>query len=154
MTATSTDTYHDIEPYMLEGTDSVSARCLTHMTTTTERWPDFRGAGRGFVCDEGKGLRFVTEFHGDDIDVTPRMVDLSGLCRIIRSDAEASAYGQEYGHTKAWLWCGDGKTSALTISVARAAEFDEDQWATQTWRIARHSGRVIAEVPVLIDGRA
>jgi hypothetical protein len=151
----TTATYHDIEPCPVEGTKMASARCLTHGTTTTEQWPDMGQAARGFRCDDGRNLRFVTEFTADDPDPDPPVMrDLSGLARAVRSDAEAHAYGQDYGHTSAWMWHGGGRAEPLTIALASATGFGADDYATQTWQVTGEDGRVILEVTVPIDGRA
>lgn len=151
---TTTETYHDIEPFAITDVDGrASARCLTHMTSTTEKWGTFGAAAREFICDE-QDQRFVTEFHGADIDVTPAMHDLSGLARAIRSDAESNAYGQSYGYTEAWLWHPGGRTEPLTIKLGLMTGFNEDDWATQEWAVHGEDGRLITTVPVRIDGRA
>ena len=85
---TATATYHDIEPYAVERNGMASARCLTHLTATAEQWPTMSQAARGFCCDEGRNLRFITEFSGEDLDLIPVMRDLPGLARTIRSDAQ------------------------------------------------------------------
>jgi hypothetical protein len=152
MTTTVTD--HDIEPYLVEGTKMASARCLTHGTTTLEQWPDMGQAARGFCCDGGLNFRFVAEFTADDLDLDPPVMrDLSGLARAVRSDAEARAYGQDFGHTSAWLWHGAGRVEPLRIALARATGFNADDYATQTWQVRGDGGRLILEVPVRIDGR-
>ena len=153
MTTTSA-TYHDVEPYAVEGNGMASARCLTHLTATTEQWPTMSGAAHGFRCDEGRNLRFITEFSGEDLDVIPIMRDLSGLARTIRSDAEARTYTGEDGQTSAWLWHAGGRIEALTITLAGSTGFGEDDYATQTWTVTGEDGRVILSVPVRIDGRA
>ena len=82
------------------------------------------------------------------------MRDLPGLARTIRSDAEAHAQMQEYGHTSAWPWRGGGHVEPLTITLDRMTEFGEDDYATQTWKVTGEDGRVILSLPVRIDGRA
>ncbi len=151
---TATATYHDIEPYAVERNGMASARCLTHLTATAEQWPTMSQAARGFCCDEGRNLRFITEFSGEDLDLIPVMRDLPGLARTIRSDAEAHAQMQEYGHTSAWPWRGGGHVEPLTITLDRMTEFGEDDYATQTWKVTGEDGRVILSLPVRIDGRA
>lgn len=151
---TTTATYHDVEPYAVEGSGIASARCLTHQTTTTQQWPTMSQAGREFCCDEGRNLRFITEFHGDDIDVTPVMRDLSGLARTIRSDAEAKAYGQRYGETRAWLWLGGGRVEPVEITLDHMSRFDLNDYASQTWNVTGTDGRLIVSVRARIDGRA
>jgi len=151
-------TYHDIEPYAIEGSGMVSARCRTHSTATAEKWDTFPQAARGFMCDQA-GARFVTEFHGDDIEVIPVMRDLSGLARVLREDAEAAAYGEVYGATRAWQWHQGGHAEPLTITLcarsnAGQRSFGEDDYMVQTWRVTGEDGRVVTEVTVRIDGRS
>ena len=153
MTTTSA-TYHDVEPYAVEGNGMASARCLTHLTATTEQWPTMSGAAHGFRCDAGRNLRFITEFSGEDLDLIPVMRDLSGLAKTIRSDAEGHAYMQDHGHTSAWLWHAGGHIEALTIALAGSTGFDGDDYATESWTVIGEDGRVILSVPVRIDGRA
>jgi hypothetical protein len=152
-----TTTDHDIEPFAIEGNGMVSARCLIHGTDTREQWSTLSQAARGFFCDGGLDLRFVTEFHGedvDDVDVVPFMHDLSGLARKIHGDAEARAYGLCYGETLAWQWHPRGRVEPLVITLAGSTPFGEDDYGTQIWRVTGAAdGRVIVEVRVRIDGR-
>ena len=151
---TATATYHDIEPYTVKVNRMASARCLTHQTDTTEQWHDTRAAARGFVCDEGRSLRFIIETETDDTAPVPVMRDLTGLARAVRASAEIRAYCGYDSRTTAWLWLGDGQTERLEIALDRASEFDSDDYATETWTVTGADGRVIASVPVRIDGRA
>lgn len=82
---------HHVEVFPVEGTGWASARCLTHMTTTTEQWNTMGEAAREVRCDEGSNLQFITEFSGEGPDPVPVMRDLSGLTRAIRADADARA---------------------------------------------------------------
>jgi hypothetical protein len=151
---TMTATYHDVEPYAVEHSGMASARCLTHQTATAEQWPTMSQAARDFRCDEGRNLRFITEFSGEDLDLIPVMRDLSGLARTIRGDAEAHAQMQDHGHTSAWLWLGDGRVEPLEITLDHMSEFDLNDYASQTWKVSGADGRVIVSVRVRIDGRA
>ena len=151
---TSTTTRHDIQPYAVERDGMASARCYIHMTTTTERWATMGQAARGFICDEGHALRFITEFHGEDLMVTPVMRDLSSLARTIRQDMEDLSMGQVYGETRAWQWHGDGRAEALRVKLVSESAFDETDYAWQTWQVTGEDGRVVAEIPVRIDGRS
>jgi hypothetical protein len=150
----TTITGHDIDAFAIAPVGMASARCLIHKTDTREQWSTMSQAARDFVCDEGRNLRFITEFHGDDIDVIPVMCDLSGLARTIRSEKLAMAYGQWPGETFAWQWHPGGRAEPLVIALADSTPFNEDDYGTQTWRVTREDGRVIVEVPVRIDGRA
>jgi hypothetical protein len=159
MTATDVRTDHDIQPYAMPvdfggRVRGYSARCTVHNASTSETWGNWSQAGREFHCDGGKELRFVTEFRGDDIDTTPGLCDLSGLARIVRGDAEAHAYGQDYGTTRAWLWLGAGQVEEVAITLAWVRPFDLNDYATQCWQIARQDGTVLTEVHVRIDGRS
>jgi hypothetical protein len=154
MTTTETDTYHDIEPHAVRGNGMASARCRTHQAETAEQWPTMGEAARGFRCDGGLGLRFVTESSGDGTDPVAAMRDLSGLARVISADAEARAYAHDDARTSAWLWHSGGRVEALQITLDHMGEFDEDDYATQTWKVTGADGRDILTVPVRIDGRA
>lgn len=151
---TTTATYHDVEPYAVEGSGMASARCLTHQTTTTQQWPTMSQAGREFCCDGGRNLRFITEFSGEGPDPVPVMRDLSGLARAVRTDAEARAYANDDGHTTAWLWLGCGRVEQLEITLDHMSTFDLNDYASQTWNVAGADGRLIVSVRVRIDGRA
>jgi hypothetical protein len=117
MTTAGTD--HDIEPYVLSGSGKATARCLTHQTDTREQWHDLAAAGRGFVCDEGRALRFIIETAtgADGIASVPVMRDLSGLARMVRAAIEAHAYTNDDMLTAAWLWLGRARVEALNITL-------------------------------------
>ncbi len=155
-----TDTYHNIETYAVEGAGMFSARCKAHDAATAERWPTARQAARGFFCDEGRNLRFITVFTGESLDMIPGMCDLSGLARTIRADAEAHAQMQKIGQTSAWLWGGEGHLMPLVISLDPAAQttpFGADDWlhryVTQRWNVTTEDGTVILSVPDLPENR-
>jgi hypothetical protein len=147
-------TYHDIEPYVVKFSGKASARCLTHQVVTTEQWHDMAAAGRGFACDEGRGLRFITEAGDGDGAPIPVMRDLSGMARMVRADAEGRAYTGDDAHTRAWLWLGAGRVEPLEITLHNVTPFDLNDYATQTWTVTGEDGRLIVSFPVRIDGRA
>jgi hypothetical protein len=151
---TATDTYHDIEPYAVQGSGRASARCRTHGTDTAEQWPDMSAAGRGFRCDEGRGWRFITETETDDGPAVPVMRDLSGLARVVRGDAEQRAYCGSDMCTSAWLWLGGGKLEQLAILLDSATGYDDSDYAYETWAVTGADGRLVTAVRVRIDGRS
>jgi hypothetical protein len=151
---TAAETYHDIEPYVLSGHGKATARCLTHQTVTSEQWHDLAAAGRGFTCDEGRNLRFITETSTDNARPVPVMRDLSGLVRIVRADVENRAYTGDDVLTTAWLWLGGGRLEALEITLDTVTPYDRNDYAVETWKVAGEDGRLIASVRVRIDGRA
>lgn len=144
-------THHHVEPYAVEDTGRASARCLTHMTVTAERWPTMSHAARGFCCDEGRHLRFVIEISGADLDPIPVMRDLSGLARIIH-DPQARVHIQDERHTSAWLWHAGGRVEPLRVALTGVTGLDSDDYATHTWTVTGEDGCVILSVPIRIDG--
>jgi hypothetical protein len=150
---------HHIQPFPTpvnqgERVRAFTARCTIHNAVTLETWSSFSQAGSDFRCDGGHNLRFLHEFHGDGIDRIPGFLDLSGVARLVRGDAEARAYGADYGETHVWLWLGGGRTEELVITLAWIMPFALQNYATQCWQIARQGGAVLAEVHIKIALRA
>jgi hypothetical protein len=144
---------HDVEPCFTGS--KVSVRCRTHQADTTEQWDTVADAIRDFACDDGRELRFVLEtWAGAAEPALAVMRDLSGLRRAVRASAEARAYGYDDGRISAWLWLGGGATESLEITADGMSEYDEDDYATASWKVTGSDGRLITRVLIRVDGRA
>ena len=153
---TMTDQQHDLAPVTVNGVayEQVSLCCLTHGSSTREHWPTRGAAAADFRCDMGAGLQFILDTTYGDAAPAAVMCDLSGLARRVRGDAEARAYRDDDGQTRAWLWAGGGNLEPLQVSMQHMSKYNEDGYAVQTWQVAGENGRVLTEVRVRIDGRA
>jgi hypothetical protein len=154
MTATGVD--HDLDIVNVRRSGLVTVQCRTHGVATTEEWEITSAAARDFRCDQGAGLRFITEYTGDDpADTYPRFCDLSGLSRGVHDNARDHAYGHvdQDRVIRAWQWHGDGRAEPLTITMAAVTESDDEDYYTQTWAVSYEGNRTLLSITVRIDGR-
>jgi hypothetical protein len=94
-----------------------------------------------FIVEDGE----IEPFARDSLS-------MESLLEMIGRD-RTHGFGNYSDAIRVWRWKGAGSTEELTFAVDGPPVFNEDDFASQTWRLVGPDGTVHVEVAVRIDGR-